>query len=65
VTFTVGRALLAGFGALLVVVAVFDASWIPLLLLVAVIVVGVPYALIALARGQSEWYDRESRRRRR
>jgi len=61
---TLRRALLAAFVAFLVVVAVLDASWIPLILLLAVIVVGVPYALVALSEGQREWYDRNRRNRR-
>jgi hypothetical protein len=57
------RALLAALVVLIVVVAILDASWIPLVLLVAVIVVGVPYALVALTHGQIEWFDRHHRRR--
>jgi hypothetical protein len=66
---TVRRGLVAAFVVLLVVVAIVDASWIPLVLLVAVLMVGVPYALVQLTRGQGEWFgrhhDRPPRRRRR
>ena len=60
---TLRRAGLAVFLALLLAVAVLDYTWIPAFLLLVVIVVGVPYALILLVRGQTEWFDREQRRR--
>ena len=62
---TARRWLLAAFVALLIVVAIVDASWIPLVVLVAVLVVGVPYALVQLTRGQGEWFERHHGRRRR
>jgi uncharacterized membrane protein len=62
---TVRRALLAVFVVLLVAIAILDYGWIPAYLLLVVIVVGVPYAVVALSRGQSEWFSREERRRER
>jgi CHASE2 domain-containing sensor protein len=60
---TLRWALLAAFAVLLLVVAIVDASWVPFTVLLVVLLVGVPYAVVALTRGQSEWFDREQRRR--
>jgi peptidoglycan/LPS O-acetylase OafA/YrhL len=62
---TARRALLAVFVVLLVAIAILDYSWIPAYLLLVVVLVGVPYAVIAVSRGQQEWFGREQRRRRR
>jgi hypothetical protein len=60
---TLRVAALGVFVVLLVVIAIVDYGWIPAYLLLGVIVVGLPYALVALTRGHSEWFDREQRRR--
>ena len=60
---TARRVLLAVLLVLLVAIAIVDYGWIPTYLLLVVVVVGVPYALVALTRGQTEWFDRDQRRR--
>jgi hypothetical protein len=62
---TLRRALVAAVALLLLVVAIVDVGWVPFTLLVVVVLVGVPYAVVALTRGQTEWFDREQRRRER
>jgi hypothetical protein len=59
------RALLALFVVLLVAIAILDYGWIPAYLLLVVLLVGVPYAVGALTRGQQEWFGREQRHRER
>ena len=60
---TLRRALVAAVALLLLVVAIVDVGWVPFTLLVVVVLVGVPYAVVARTRGQTEWFDREQRRR--
>jgi hypothetical protein len=62
---TLRRALLAALIVFLVVVAIVDVGWLPAAVLGAVIVAGVPYAVGALAQGQTEWFGREQERRKR
>jgi hypothetical protein len=62
---TLRRALLAALIIFLVVVAIVDVGWLPAAVLLVVIVAGVPYAVGALAQGQSEWFGREQERRKR
>ncbi len=60
---TLRRALVAAVAVLLLVVAIVDVGWLPFTVLVVVVLVGVPYAVVALSHGQTEWFDREQRRR--
>ena len=60
---TLRRALVAAVAVVLLVVAIVDVGWVPFAILVFVVLVGVPYAVVALTRGQTEWFDREQRRR--
>jgi hypothetical protein len=62
---TIRRALVAALLVLLVAVAIVDVGWLPFTVLLLVLLVGVPYAVVALTRGQNEWFDREQRRRER
>jgi len=54
-------ALLAG--VLLVVGLAFGLDWLVALVVLAIIALLTAYAVGLLARGQSEWFDREQRRR--
>jgi hypothetical protein len=62
---TLRRAVVAAVIALFVVVAIVDVGWLPLTVLVVVVLVGVPYAIVALTHGQQEWFGREEQRRKR
>ena len=62
---TLRRALLAAFAVLVLVVALFDPGWAVVLVVLGVVVLAFVYAAIFLAQGQSEWFDREERRRER
>ena len=60
---TLRRGLLGAFAVLVLVVAVFDPGWAVVLVVVGVVALAFVSAAIFLAQGQSEWFDREERRR--
>ena len=58
--------LLAAFvAAVVLVVAVLDPGWAIVLVVAGVVAMAFVYAAIFLARGQSEWFEREQQRRER
>ena len=62
---TLQRALLAAFAVLVLVVALFDPGWAVVLVVLGVVALAFVYGAIFLAQGQSQWFDREERRRER
>ena len=60
------RVLLAAFAAAVVlVVALLDPGWAVVLVVAGIVAMAFVYAAIFLARGQSEWFEREQQRRER
>ena len=62
---TLQRALLAAFAVLVLVVALFDPGWAVVVVVLGVVALAFVHGASFLAQGQSQWFDREERRRER
>jgi ABC-type multidrug transport system fused ATPase/permease subunit len=49
--------------AALLVVGLFVSDWLVFAVVVVVVMVAIAYAIVALGRGQREWFGREDERR--